>query len=283
MPQKPRRNWKKPFGNYDELKVIDQPKDSSGGGSGGGGGGGAGGAGDITYEDVEIASAVSDFAEKVKEAWMNSDFTEVGGIIGQKLNEALEAIPWDGIQATAQKIGKSLATLINGFVETAGLGEMVGKTVGEAINTGILGVESFTGNLHFDSIGQFVANGINGALTTIKWDNLTSVANNLGSGLASALNKVMTVDTFSNIGKSFANAVNTVISGAYSFVSSADWKGWGNAIASSVNNFFSGFDWKKAGLTFSNAAKGMLDTLCSAVKGISWSAVGTDIADALKR
>lgn len=272
----------KALGNYDELKVIDQPKDSSGGGSGGGGGGGAGGAGDITYEDVEIASAVSDFAEKVKEAWMNSDFTEVGGIIGQKLNEALEAIPWDGIQATAQKIGKSLATLINGFVETAGLGETVGKTVGEAINTGILGVESFTGNLHFDSIGQFVANGINGALTTIKWDNLTSVANNLGSGLASALNKVMTVDTFSNIGKSFANAVNTVISGAYSFVSSADWKGWGNAIASSVNNFFSGFDWKKAGLTFSNAAKGMLDTLCSAVKGISWSAVGTDIADALK-
>ncbi len=272
----------KALGDYDELKVIDQPKDSSGGGSGGGGGGGAGGAGDITYEDVEIASAISDFAEKVKEAWMNSDFTEVGGIIGQKLNEALEAIPWDGIQATAQKIGKSLATLINGFVETAGLGNMIGKTIGEAINTGIVGVESFTGNLHFDSIGQFVANGINGALKTIKWDNLTSVANNLGSGLASALNKVMTVDTFSNIGKSFASAVNTAISGAYSFVSSADWKGWGNAIASSVNSFFSTFDWKKAGLTFSNAAKGLLNTLCSAVNGISWSAVGTDIANALK-
>lgn len=271
----------KALGDYDELKVIEQPKDSAGGGSGGGGGG-AGGAGDITYEDVEIASAISDFAEKVKEAWANSDFTEVGGIIGQKLNEALEAIPWDGIQATAQKIGTSLATLINGFVETSGLGGMVGKTVGEAINTGILGAEAFTDKLHFDSVGKFIADGINGALTTIKWDNLTTVAKNLGDGLASALNKIMTVETFSNIGESFANAVNTVVSGAHSFVSGANWNGWGSAIAGSINSFFSTFGWKKAGLTFSDAVDGILKTLCAAVEGIEWDDVGTSIATALK-
>lgn len=270
----------KALGDYDELKVIDQPKDSSGGS--GGGGGGAGSAGDITYEDVEIASAISDFAEKVKEAWANADFTEVGGIIGGKLNEALENIPWDGIQQTAQRIGKSLATLINGFVETSGLGEMIGKTIGEAINTGILGAESFTGNLNFSSVGKFVSDGINVALTSIKWDNLTNVANNLGNGLSNALNSIMTVETFSNIGSSFAKAINSVISGAYTFVNNADWSGWGNAIASSVNNFFSTFDWGKAGLTFSKAVTGILNTLTSAIKGISWVDVGYSIADAIK-
>ena len=271
----------KALGHYDELNVIEQPN-SSGGGSSGGGGGSGGSAGDITYEDVEIASAISDFAEKVKEAWENSDFTEIGEIIGQKLEDALESIPWDGIQATAQKIGKSVATLINGFVETSGLGDMVGKTVAEGINTGLLGVESFTGNLHFASVGQFIADGINSALDSLEWSSLTTIAENIGGGLADALNSIMTVETFSNIGQSFANAINSVISGAYTFVTTGQWSDWGTAIASSVNDFFSTFDWKKAGLTFSDAANGILNTLVTAVKGISWDSVGTGIAEALK-
>lgn len=272
----------KALGHYDELNVIDQSDSSSGSGSGGSGGSG-GSAGDITYEDVEISSAISDFAEKVKEAWANSDFTEIGGIIGQKLNDALESIPWDGIQATARKIGKSVATLINGFVETSELGDMVGETIAEAINTGLLGVESFTGNLHFASVGRFVADGINGALTTLKWDSLTTVADNIGGGLADALNSIMTVETFSNIGQSFAKAINSVISGAYTFVTTSQWSGWGTAIASSVNNFFSTFDWEKAGLTFSDAVKGIINTLTTAIQKTSWSSVGNNIGSMLRR
>lgn len=271
----------KALGKYDDLNVIDQPKNSSGGSGGSGGGSGAG-AGDITYEDVEIDSAISDFAEKVKEAWKTADFTEVGTIIGTKLNEALNNIPWDDIQDAASKIGSSLATFINGAIEVEGLGKSIGVTIAEAINTGIVGLKSLTGKVHWDSVGTFVSDGINGALNTIQWNDLETVAKNLGSGLADALNKIMTPETFGNIGSSFASAVKTVVEGAYTFVTDADWGNWGSAIASAVNKFFTDFDWKKAGLTFESAAKGILKLLKDAVTDISWSGVGTSICDALK-
>lgn len=270
----------KALGHYDELNVIDQPQESSSGSSGGSGSSGS--AGNITYEDVEISSAISDFAEKVKEAWKNADFTEVGEIIGTKLNDALSNIPWDEIQDTSSRIGKSVATLINGAIEVDGLGTSIGNTIAEAINTGILGLEAFTGNLHWDSVGTFVKNGVVGALDTIKWDSLTNIANNLGAGIADALNEMITPEAFGEIGKSVANAVNTVVSGAYSFISNANWTGWGNSIASGLNNFFKTVDWGKAGLSFSDAVKGILALLKQAILKTDWNTVGNDIAAAIK-
>ena len=67
--------------------------------------------------------------------WENSDFYELGKFLGEKLKSALDNIPWDEIKETARKIGKSIATLINGFVEVEGLGYSIGKTLIEAINT----------------------------------------------------------------------------------------------------------------------------------------------------
>lgn len=269
----------KALGDYDELKVIEQPKDS---GSGGGGGGGAGSAGDITYEEVDISTAVSDFAEKVKQAWEQSDFTEVGATIGEKLNDALENIPWDSIQQTAKNIGKDVATLINGFIEVDDLGNNIGSTIAEAINTGILGLESFSSNLHWDSVGKFVSDGITGTLNTIQWDNLKTTADNLGTGIAVALNDIMTEDTFGAVGESFAKAVRAVVSGAHKFVEKSDFKGWGRAIGTMINNYFKDLDWYAAGLTFSGGVKGIIRTLTSAITTVSWDNVGASIGDMIK-
>ena len=263
---------------FDEINKLD---DNSSSGSGGSGGGSGSGAGDM-FTTETVTNQFADFAEKIKAAWAEADFTEIGTIIGTKLKEGLDTIPWDMVQESAKKVGKSIATLINGFVETSGLADSIGNTVAQALNTGILGIESFSSTLHWDSIGKFVSDGVNGALTRIKWENLNNAANNLGKGLSNALNSVMTEKTFSNIGKSFANAINTVLSGAYTFVSNADWSGWGKAIAYSVNDFFSTFDWKKAGLTFNKAVKGIIKTITSAIEKVNWDEVGTSIAEAIK-
>ena len=53
----------------------------------------------------------------VKDAWADADFTEIGRMFGEKLKEALENIPWDGIKATLRKIAKSIATFLNGFLK----------------------------------------------------------------------------------------------------------------------------------------------------------------------
>lgn len=261
---------------FDEINKLDDNPSSGSGGSGGGGGAGSG-AGDL-FTTETVTNQFADFAAKIKAAWANADFTEIGSIIGEKLKEGLDNIPWENIQATAKKVGKSLATLINGFVETAGLGDSIGNTVAQAINTGILGVESFATNIHWDSVGQFVADGINGALTRIRWENAINAASNIGGGIATALNRVITPKTFGNIGRTLANAINTVISGAYAFIGTVNWDQWGNAIAKGLNTFFAGLNWETAGLTFNNAVNGIMRTLIRAVRGVDWEKVGVHIA-----
>ena len=108
------------------------------------------------FETVDVTSGVSEFSKKVKEAWEKADFTEIGHIIGNKLNSALESIPWESIQETSWRIGKSIATLLNGIVETDGLGNTIGESIGEAINSGIIGVNSFLDNTHWVLLENFL-------------------------------------------------------------------------------------------------------------------------------
>ena len=305
---------------FDEINKLDD--DSGSGGSGGSGGGGSAG----SFDMVPVENAYADFAKRIKDAWAKADFTELGGIFGTKIRDALNNIPWDEIKETAQKVGKSLATFINGAVEVSGLADAVGNTVAQALNTGVLGADSFMKNLHWDSVGQFVADsmnsfvkkadwkgigtavkdGINGvitakatwagafdfkaageavktavknALTGIKWTQANTGAASLGKGVATALNSIMTTDTFSLIGKSAAGAVNTVISGAYAFIGTINFKGWGKSIAAGINGYFGKMNWSEAGLTFSEAVNGILDTLLEALRGTNWQKVGQSIGD----
>lgn len=305
---------------FDEINKLDD--DSGSGGSGGSGGGGSAG----SFDMVPVENAYADFAKQIKDAWAKADFTELGGIFGTKILDALNSIPWDDVKETAQKVGKSIATFINGAVEVSGLADAVGNTVAQALNTGVLGADSFMKNLHWDSVGQFVADsmnsfvkkadwkgigtavkdGINGvitakatwagafdfkaageavktavknSLTGIKWTQANTGAKDFGKGIATALNSIMTTDTFSLIGKSAAGAVNTVISGAYAFIGTIDFKGWGNSIASGINSYFGKMNWSEAGLTFSKAVNGILDTLLWTLKGTNWQKVGQSIGD----
>lgn len=305
---------------FDEINKLD---DNSGyGDSGGSGGGGSAG----SFDMVPVENAYADFAKQIKDAWAKADFTELGGIFGTKIRDALNSIPWDEIKETAQKVGKSLATFINGAVEVSGLADAVGNTVAQALNTGVAGADSFMKNLHWDSVGQFVADsmnsfvkkadwkgigtavrdGVNGvitakatwaeafdfkaageavktavknALTGIKWTQANTGAASLGKGIATALNSIMTTDTFSLIGKSAAGAVNTVISGAYAFIGTINFKGWGKSIAAGINGYFGKMNWSEAGLTFSKAVNGILDTLLEALRGTNWQKVGQSIGD----
>lgn len=305
---------------FDEINKLDD--DSGSGGSGGSGGGGSAG----SFDMVPVENAYADFAKRIKDAWAKADFTELGGIFGTKIRDALNNIPWDEIKETAQKVGKSLATFINGAVEVSGLVDAVGNTVAQALNTGVLGADSFMKNLHWDSVGQFVADsmnsfvkkadwkgigtavkdGINGVITTkatwaeafdfkaageavktavknaltgIKWTQANTGAVSLGKGIATALNSIMTTDTFSLIGKSAAGAVNTVVSGAYAFIGTINFKGWGKSIAAGINGYFGKMNWSEAGLTFSKAVNGILDTLLEALRGTNWQKVGQSIGD----
>lgn len=168
---------------YDEMNVQASDNDSSGGGGGGGS--------DLTYtEDADVEGQVAKYLDRIKKAWENADFTEFGTMLGNKINGVLENIDWSGIQTGATKLGKSLATFLNGFFETPGLFTNIGTTIANALNTAINASLGFAENFHFDSAGKAVADAINGFFKTF---DATGLAQSIHVWIQGALTFVSTL------------------------------------------------------------------------------------------
>ena len=168
---------------YDEMNVQASDNDSSGGGGGGGS--------DLTYtEDADVEGQVAKYLDRIKKAWEKADFTEFGTMLGNKINGVLENIDWSGIQTGATKLGKSLATFLNGFFETPGLFTNIGTTIANALNTAINASLGFAENFHFDSAGKAVADAINGFFKTF---DATGLAQSIHVWIQGALTFVSTL------------------------------------------------------------------------------------------
>ena len=151
--------YKRTLMGFDQINKLDEPGGSGGsGGSGGGGGGGSGGGG-VMFETVDVTAG--SLADKIKEAWANADFTEIGQMVGEKLNAALEAIPWDKIKETSARIAKSIATFLNGFIDSTNW-ILVGKTFAEGLNTVIEFGYTFVTTFDWKKFGTAIGNSING-------------------------------------------------------------------------------------------------------------------------
>ena len=236
---------------FDQINKLDDDSSSGSGGSGGSGGGA--GAGDL-FTTETVTNQFSDFAQKVKDAWMNADFTEIGNIIGEKLKQGLDNIPWEGIQQNAKKVGQSVATLINGFIETSGLANSVGYTVAQAINTGIGGIGEFLTDFHWNSAGQFVADGMNTAIRTADWS---------GAGVA------------------VRTGINGVLGTAKTWSGKFDFTQFGLSVAKSINSALHGITWSDAKTVGSNIGGGIADSLNAAITPELFGNIGSTVAGIL--
>lgn len=233
---------------FDEIyKLTDNTDSGSGNGSGD-----TETAIDDMFNTVSVESSMSELAEKIKEAWRKADFTEIGIIIGEKIKNSLDGINWSGLQENATRIGKSIATFINGFVSVPDLANSIGQTIGEGINTGISGVNSFLDNTKWDEVGVFIGEGLNSIVDTIEWDSI-------GHYLAARLNAV-----FETVGET-----------ARTF----DWAGFGERLANGFNTFIYDFDWSENGARLGDLAIGLLDSILEFLEKTDWQALGNGVAD----
>lgn len=298
----------KQLGQYDKLNIIDQDKDKSGAG-GGGGGAGAGG-GEMTFEKVPVDSAISDFVSRLKKAWKNADFTDIGIELGTKLKNALSKIKWNKLQTEAEKMGKRLGTLIAGFISVPGLAKKIGETIGQALNTLLLNLQSFIKSVPWKNFGVFLADMFSSAFL-VKDKNGRSLIGNIVKTLVDVLNAV--IDTFigfvggmkdkwSKIGEEiskwlqwaienikiaeFATAIGEFINGLVTLISKVlgkreTWIAVGKKIAQSINNLFHTIKWGELAKAISDTAMGFLTMIETALSEVDWEAVGNAIADFL--
>ncbi len=238
---------------------ITRQSDDEGGSGGSGGGGGGVSPGNMFTEET-VNNQFADFANMVKDAWKKADFTEIGEIVGNKLNDALSNIPWKKIKKTTKKIAKSVATFLNGFIKATDW-NLVGGTIAEGINTAVLGVHTF--------------------LTTFDWTGL-------GGAIANTMNGFIHTEDFALIGETVAAGVGAAVDTWHEFVTTFHFEKLGEQIGTSIRSFFesmgkvrkSGLNgWQELGDSFSTTITGIAESVTQALDTVPWEEVGQSIAD----
>ncbi|HCT93009.1 MAG TPA: hypothetical protein DF613_16745 [Lachnospiraceae bacterium] len=293
------KDLKRTLLGFDEVNKLGD--DSSGFGSSGSGGGGAGTNGADMFTTETVNSQFADFAKMVKEAWEKADFTEIGTIVGAKLKNALDSIPWDGIKAGAEKIAKSTATFINGFFATPGLFDSIGRTVGEGINTGLVLANTFLEAVDWDQIGKSIATGLNSAVNTVDWKSVGNLLKNHLNALVDVIYSFSGTFDFKNFGDSIGTALTSAVTGIKwskggeglgklatglfdaldGVLKGTDWKALGKGVTTAISGFFAEFKWSSVSSTLSHLFSGLLDTLSGLIQGVNWRELPTYIVDSI--
>lgn len=205
-----------------------------------------------TNPNIDL-SKMDNVPNLITEAIKNGDWYEIGNIIGQKINEGLNNIPWDAIQNGARNIASAIGQGINGFVD--GLDwSLLGSTIGNGINTAFTFANTFLTTINWGSIGTAIADFINSAIATTDW-NL--------------------------IGMTIANRFNATINFAYNFVTKFNWKKFGTSITKGISNAIRGIEWGRLASTLSTGVEGVLDSILEFLKNLDTEAVGQAVIDFL--
>lgn len=220
---------------FDELDVLDK---NSGGG-----------AGAITpnYD----FNTDNPFLDEIMQAIKDGDWYGVGQLIGEKLRDSLNAIPWPDIQDKARAWATNIANCINGFIEVPGLWEAIGHTVAQGLNTALIFADTLVQGIHWDSLGAGIARGLTTAVAELDWPLL---------------------------GRVLTDGMRAAILTLYSFVQTyTGWADLGNSIAACINSAIANIPWTEAGLGLSGFVVGLLHTLIATVQGTDWTALGQNI------
>lgn len=250
----------------DELNIIMQKNDDAGGGGGGGTDYGS------MFEELPIDNSVSEFADKLKQAFESADWKALGTIIGDKVNEVIDGVNWTGV---GQKIGY----WINAGVQTAywflktvdffKLGEHVAELVNgalEEVDTSFIGriiVRWFTMKFDF----------ILGALGALDWGLLARKVSDCIKGAFDEATEWLNGYDWSQMGKDLWTNIKAVIS-------NIDWGGIAKSIFTflgtairSVAQFLGGF--------FGSIAEDIKTWWNEDIKGADWKETAGNLLKAI--
>lgn len=260
------------LGSFDMVDKLPSAEDNSS--SAGSGNSGIG----YQYEDIDANSGVSDFVKKLKEAWENADFTDIGEILGQKLTDVLANIDWTKIKEQAKKIGESIATLINGFIQGTDW-TVVGTTIAECINTAVALAKGLITKTEFAEIGKAIGEAIVACLNGIEWDEIDVTFTEFCKGIADAINAaISTPGIWSAIGTTVGNAINVAINGLLESGKTFEFGTLASGIATAIKDTFGTVEWDKVGETIGTYINGVLEFVITFVTEMPWG----DIVDAIE-
>lgn len=227
---------------FDDLNVLGKDKDDEDTSPSGGGGGGAN-MPSVNEMFERIDTPMSRLAEMLRDAWETGNGFELGKTLATSLSNSFdEAYQWltgEGY-VKAMKIANLIGTFIDGILDVDDLGTNFGRMFGAAIVLGLDFINKIVTPERFYKIGVRISEALNEAIPMI----------------------------VPKIGQTLGNILHSAISGAYGFLTNADFVEWGKSFGRAINNFFTEMGeinpetnktgWEELGASIHEALKGAM-------------------------
>lgn len=287
---------------FDELNK--RSKESKSGGSGSGTG--------VEYEEVPIDDVLPDgikkWMERLKDAWKNEDWYEVGRIIAEGLNAAMQTVD-DWINNKFRPMGVKwagiIATILNGLVDGFNW-ELLGKTIADGMNAIADILNTFFTTFHFRELGKGIGRAINSWFDNIEWDLMGQTLTNGIHSLFELVNGTISeidwasignhiVEYICNIdlallGRDVGELASNITNAFYQIVSNESlWSSLGTKISDGINGFLESMaainpktgltGWQALGKDISETISGIANAITTALNGVDWAGVGNAIGE----
>lgn len=201
----------------------------------------------LNMKDVELP----DWAERLKTAIKNGDWTGVGSILAERVNAVFDSFD---PAAAQEKINSSIRKItdgLNGFIHT----------------------------LDWDTLGDAIAGGINTAFSAVHTFFSATDWKGLGKGITASLNRVIKKTDWKNTGKALASACGAWIDTFYEVVTGTDWKTFGKGIGETLNAWVEGIDFSKLAELISGGIAGLFDVIIGFIQTVDWMQIGQKISE----
>lgn len=241
------KELKKTVLGFDELNQLQENKNSGSGGT-----------------------SPSDMFETLD---LDLQIDNLGKYLGEKLREMLESIPWSNIRSTANRLGREVANLINSFIEVERLAYDIGNTIAQSINTVFEFFNGFVHELHWDSVGRFIADAFNGLFENIDWALIRDTVVTGMTGIAESINTFIQTFHWDNISETIGNFINTAVAGAYAFISNTDWSTLGAKMGEQLTATIGKIDWLAVGRAIGSIIHSAIGYVSSFIKNLDWQTI----------
>lgn len=293
---------RKELAAYDKLMVISSQDAADAAGGGGGAGGG------FTEELIDPTNSVSKFAQDLKDAWENEDFAAIGELVAGKINEVVgridEAIKWENVGPKIEEFMQHWGTAFNSLIDNVDW-NLIGKTVGDGLNTITYTVQSFLDNFNLDDLGDKFAQAFNSLNSTVDWpaigkvvssglNEITSAVNQfasntdwkaLGEDVASMFDNLLDNLNADALGSALAAPLESITEYINGFLLKFDkegtWSTYGEKIATVINSWFSSINWKMIGSNITMGVDGIVEALGKLFDETNWKDIGKDLGEVL--
>lgn len=137
------------------------------------------------FEEWDIKDSVSNFADKLKDAWKNSDFTGIGESLADKLNKEIDKvnnIDWEDKKNKINAKIKGLTNGLNAFINETKWGEM-GQNIANGFNTALSGINTALSEFDFKGTGKSIGTLLKETIKNIDWKEVGAFLHNIITGL----------------------------------------------------------------------------------------------------